>query len=29
MTRIHLRVVYFEKSAAITVPVRLETGMGF
>jgi hypothetical protein len=29
MTRIHLRVVYFEKSGTITVPVRLETGVGF
>jgi hypothetical protein len=29
MTRLHLRVVYFEKSGTITVPVRVETGMGF
>jgi hypothetical protein len=29
MTRIHLRVVYFEKTGTITVPVRVETGMGF
>lgn len=26
---LHLRVVYFEKSAEITVPVRVETGVGF
>jgi hypothetical protein len=29
MPRINLRVVYFEKSGTITVPVRLETGVGF
>jgi hypothetical protein len=29
MPRIHLRVVYFEKSGLITVPVRLDTGVGF
>ncbi|MFI5460751.1 MAG: hypothetical protein ACHRXM_35510 [Isosphaerales bacterium] len=29
MTRIGVRVVYFEKSEAITVPLRLETGVGF
>jgi hypothetical protein len=29
MPRITLRVVYFEKSELITVPIRLETGVGF
>ena len=29
MPRIGLRVVYFEKSELITVPIRLETGVGF
>jgi hypothetical protein len=29
MARIGLRVVYFEKSELITVPLRLETGVGF
>ena len=29
MDRIHMRVVYFEKSDTITVPIRLETGVGF
>jgi hypothetical protein len=29
MTRIGMRVVSFEKSGAITVPLRLETGVGF
>jgi hypothetical protein len=26
---LHLRVVYFEKSGEITVPIRVETGVGF
>jgi hypothetical protein len=29
MDRIHMRVDYFEKSDNITVPIRLETGVGF
>jgi hypothetical protein len=29
MPSVHLRVVYFEKSGVITVPIRLETGVGF
>lgn len=29
MDRIGVRVVYYEKSEAITVPLRLETGVGF
>jgi len=29
MSRIHLRVVSFDKVGAITVPIRLDTGVGF
>ena len=29
MTHVDVRVVYYEKSGAITVPLRLETGLGF
>jgi hypothetical protein len=29
MDRLHMRVVYFEKTDNITVPIRLETGVGF
>jgi hypothetical protein len=29
MARLHMRVVYFEKTDNITVPIRLETGVGF
>lgn len=29
MARLHMRVVYFEKTDHITVPIRLETGVGF
>ena len=28
MTHVDVRVVYYEKSGAITVPLRLETGLG-
>jgi hypothetical protein len=29
LPRVTLKVVYFEKSEVITVPIRLETGLGF
>ena len=29
MARLHMRVAYFETTEDITVPIRLETGVGF